>query len=78
LFPNKPPPHVSNKQREKMKAKASAASRQATGAGGQVQRDAQKAADKGKKEVNELDAKMKEQQRRESRSEGWRSEAFDV
>lgn len=61
-----------------MKAKTSAASRQATGAGGQVQRDAQKAADKGKKEVNELDAKMKEQQRRESRSEGWRSEAFDV
>jgi len=78
LFPNKPPPNVSNKQREKMKAAASAVSRSATGSGGQAAKEAQKTADQGKKEANELDARMKEQQRRESRTEGWRSDSFDV
>ena len=78
LFPNKPPPHVSNKQREKMKAQASAVSRQATGSAGAFMKDTQKIADKGKNEANKLDAKKQEQQRRESRAEGWRSEAFDV
>ena len=61
-----------------MKAAASAASRQATGSADQFRQGAQKAADKGQKEANMLDAKKAEQQRRESRTEGWRSDAFDV
>ncbi len=61
-----------------MKAAASSVARQATGSADQFKAGAQKAADKGQKEANELDAKKVEQHRRESRTEGWRSEAFDL
>ena len=69
---------MSNKQREKMKAQAASARGGVGASAEQMKKDAQKVADKGKKEANDLDAKMREQQRRESKSEGWRSEAFDV
>lgn len=61
-----------------MKAQAASARGGVGASAEQMKKDAQKVADKGKKEANDLDAKMREQQRRESKSEGWRSEAFDV
>ena len=69
---------MSNKQREKMKAKAASVRGGVGASADQVKKDAQKVADKGKKEANDLDAKMREQKRRDSKSEGWRSEVFDV
>ncbi|KAK4684203.1 hypothetical protein P7C73_g5994, partial [Tremellales sp. Uapishka_1] len=78
LFENKPPASIANTQRQKLKAKAKAVSNQASGSADSVKKNAQDAADKGKKEANELDAKAKEAKRREERTEGWRSEAFDV
>ena len=78
LFPDQPPARVSNKQRQRAKALAGANTKQARGAADQFKNKAQNAKEQGKQEANELDAKRKEQQRRESKSEGWRSEAFDV
>jgi len=85
LFPDQPPSRISNSRREKLKTRAQQASAEARnqagaaiGSADQFGDGAKKAMDKGKEEVNGLDAKRKEQQRRESKSEGWRSEAFDV
>jgi len=78
LFPEQPPARVSNKQRQKAKAAVKGTTRQAKGSAEAFKKDANAAADKTKKEANYLDAKKKEQQRRESKSEGWRSEAFSV
>lgn len=44
----------------------------------QAKNKAQDVKAQGKQEVNELDARRKEHARRESREEGWRSDAFDV
>ena len=78
LFPDQPPANVSNKQREKIKAKSKSATRQATGSADQFKKSADQARSKGQQEANDLDARKKEQQRRESKSEGWRSNQFDV
>ncbi|ORY25632.1 hypothetical protein BCR39DRAFT_543419 [Naematelia encephala] len=78
LFPDQPPSEISNSRREKLKQTSAALTQQARGAVDQFKADANKTADKGKKEANELDARKKEQQRREERTEGWRSDAFDV
>ena len=85
LFPDQPPARVSNKQRQKLKAKAKTTSRRAVGAADQFGRtargaagEASKLADGAKKEANDLDARRQEEMRRESKQEGWRSEAFNV
>jgi hypothetical protein len=80
LFPSQPPKHLRNPQREKLKAQAKSAAGQAKSATGisDPKRAAQDAKIKLQKEGNELDARAREQQRREQRKEGWRSEAFDV
>lgn len=78
LFPDQPPARVSNKQREKAKALAGSGSRQAKGAADQFKNKAQNAKEQGKQEANELDARRKEQARRENKEEGWRSKSFDV
>jgi hypothetical protein len=76
---------VSNKQRLKLKAKAQEIAREARRAVGSADEfqqgakaQAKDVADKGKKEANELSARAKEQKRREEKTEGWRSDAFDV
>ncbi|KAK8858640.1 hypothetical protein IAR55_002869 [Kwoniella newhampshirensis] len=78
LFPNKPPSNVSNSQRDKLRAKAQAATGQATGSADQFKAQAKGAANKAQKEGEQLGAKAQEAQRRESKKEGWRSDAFDV
>lgn len=81
LFPEQPPQHLRNPQRQKVKAQAKQAvsqAKRAVGAADQYSGTANKAADQGKKEASELSAKAQEAQRRESRTEGWRSDAFDV
>ena len=80
LFPSQPPKHLRNPQREKLKAQAKSVAGQAKQAAGvsDPKRAAQDAKIKLQKEGNELDARAREQQRREQRKEGWRSEAFDI
>lgn len=81
LFPNKPPAPLRNSQRQKLKAKAEqaqAAAHRAVGSADQFKKTGQSAADKGKSEANELSARAKEQKRREDKTEGWRSDAFDI
>ncbi|WVR06390.1 hypothetical protein IAU60_003421 [Kwoniella sp. DSM 27419] len=78
LFPNKPPSYVSNKQRDKLRAAAKSTTNRAVGAADQFNGPAKDAAGKAKKEGDQLSARAQEQKRREERSEGWRSEAFDV
>jgi len=78
LFPDQPPARISNKQRQKAKALAGANTKQARGAAEQFKNKTQDAKAKGQQETNELDARRKEQQRREQKSEGWRSESFDI
>ncbi|WWC88740.1 uncharacterized protein L201_003653 [Kwoniella dendrophila CBS 6074] len=78
LFPNQPPSYVSNKQRQKLKAAASSTSNRAVGAADQFRGKGKQAADQAKQEADQLSAKAKEQKRREEKSEGWRSDAFDV
>ena len=81
LFPQQPPKHLRNPQRQKLKAQAKQVADQAkraVGSADQYRGPASDAKIKAQKEGNELSAKAKEQQRREQRKEGWRSEAFDV
>ncbi|WWD18547.1 hypothetical protein CI109_103000 [Kwoniella shandongensis] len=78
LFPNKPPSNVSNTQRDKLRAKAQAATGQATGSADQFKAQAKGAANKAQKEGEQLNAKAQEAKKREERKEGWRSEAFDL
>lgn len=78
LFPGKPPGSIANSQRQKIKSKANRAVGQTAGSVDQAKRKAQGVADDAKKEANYLDAKAREQERREKRQEGWRSDAFDV
>lgn len=85
LFPNQPPADISNKQREKIRAKAKAASaqaRRAVGAAdqyaGAAKDTANKAKNEAKKEGEDLKYSAQEKKRREEKKEGWRSDAFDV
>ena len=85
LFPNQPPADISNSQRDKIRAKAQVAqaqARRAIGAGDQFKDQVKGAADKAKNEARKEGEDMrfaaKEKKRREERSEGWRSDAFDV
>ncbi|WWD04803.1 hypothetical protein V865_002874 [Kwoniella europaea PYCC6329] len=78
LFPNKPPSYVSNTQRQKLKAAASSSTNRAVGAADQFRGKGKQATDQAKAEGEDLTARAKEQKRREEKSEGWRSDAFDV
>ncbi|WRT67840.1 uncharacterized protein IL334_004814 [Kwoniella shivajii] len=78
LFPNKPPSYVSNTQRQKLKAAASSTSNRAVGSADQFKAKGKQAADQAKKEGDDLTSKAKEQKKREEKSEGWRSDAFDI
>jgi len=78
LFPDQPPARISNKQRQKAKALVGGNAKQAKATADQVKNKAQDAKVKGEQEVNELDARRKENARREAKKEGWRSSAFDV
>ncbi|WWC62487.1 uncharacterized protein I303_105083 [Kwoniella dejecticola CBS 10117] len=78
LFPNKPPSYVSNTQRQKLKAAASSSTNRAVGSADAFRAKGKQATDQAKKEGDDLTAKAREQKRREEKSEGWRSDAFDV
>ncbi|KAL7420693.1 hypothetical protein Q5752_004644 [Cryptotrichosporon argae] len=85
LFPDQPPAHVRNQDRLRLKAEAHKVKETLKGAADQfagqangAAKDAANAANKVGREANELSARVKEEQRRAERSEGWRSDAFDV
>ncbi|EIW73522.1 hypothetical protein TREMEDRAFT_59695 [Tremella mesenterica DSM 1558] len=81
LFPDKPAPHLRNPQRQKLKSQAAqlqGQAKRAVGSADQFKKTAKGGADKAKAEGSNLSARVKEEQRRASRTEGWRSEAFDV
>ncbi|ORX33457.1 hypothetical protein BD324DRAFT_639861 [Kockovaella imperatae] len=85
LFPDQPPARVSNTQRQRAKAHAKHAARSVRGAADQFKQGAKNIKDEANKvkegvkgEIADLDARRKEEMRREQKEEGWRSDAFDV
>ena len=78
LFPNKPASRVRNSKRAALNNKADQGKNIAQYASTRVKRDADKAKGAAKAEASDLSRAARQQERRESRSEGWRSDIFDV
>ena len=74
LFPNQPPARISNKRRQKAKQTA----KQARGSADDFKKAATGKKADAEQGAQELDARRKEEQRRASKTEGWRSDAFNV
>ena len=78
LFPNKPAARVRNPKRAALTNKADQGKSIAQSASTRVKKDADKAKGAAKAEASDMSRAARQQERRESRSEGWRSDIFDV
>lgn len=78
LFPNKPAPRIRNQNRDHLRGIAAQGQSAAGSVKNRVQKDADKAKDAARSEAKTMTRAAKEQERRERRDEGWRSNAFDI
>lgn len=78
LFPNKPAARVRNSKRDHIRAKVDQGKGIAGTAQSRVKKDADKAKSAVRGEASTMSRAARQQERRESRSEGWRSDVFDV
>ncbi|KAG7570921.1 hypothetical protein FFLO_01119 [Filobasidium floriforme] len=78
LFPNKPAARVRNSKRDHIRAKVDQGKGLAGTAQSRVKKDADKAKSAVRGEASTMSRAARQQERRESRSEGWRSDVFDV
>lgn len=78
LFPNKPAARVRNLKRVNLRNKANQAQSLSNTAASKAKKDANNIKDTAEAEGRTLSRAAKEQERRENRKEGWRSDVFDV
>ncbi|KAJ9122286.1 hypothetical protein QFC22_001707 [Naganishia vaughanmartiniae] len=78
LFPGKPEGAAKNRKRDAIRGKVNAASNASGSVANRVKNDADKVKGEAEAEGRKLSRAAREQERREAKSEGWRSDVFTV